>query len=127
MRISLQRATSLLLAIMAGILGILSRRFPGQLPHFIVEYAGDALWSFALYYVLRIFFPDKSALWNAFVCLGLSVLVEISQLYQAGWINAIRSTVVGALILGNNFVWTDLLCYLAGTILAFALDLFVIR
>ena len=122
-----KRATSFLLAITAGILGILSRKFPGYLPPFIVHYTGDTMWAFALYFVLRMFFPGKPLLWNALVCLVLSFLVEVSQLYQAGWINAIRSTMVGALILGNSFVWTDLLCYLAGTILAVLLDLLIFQ
>jgi len=125
MKLFSQRTTSLFLAITAGILGVLSRKFPEFLPGFIVRYTGDTMWAFALYYVLRVFFPDRTIAWNALVCLLISYLVEVSQLYQAGWINAIRSTVVGALILGNSFVWTDLLCYLCGCFLAGLFDLLI--
>jgi Protein of unknown function (DUF2809) len=39
---------------------------------------------------------------------------EFSQLYQAPWINAIRSTVVGHLILGSTFSWIDMATYTVG-------------
>ena len=44
----------------------------------------------------------------------LSFAVEFSQLYQAGWINAVRETHLGALVLGRGFLWSDLACYTAG-------------
>ena len=64
---------------------------------------------------------------TAFLCLGISVLVEVSQLYQADWINGIRRTLVGALVLGNSFVWSDLLCYMSGCFLAGLFDFIIMR
>ena len=121
------RRTSLFLAIMAGIFGLFSRKFPEYLPLFLSRYAGDTMWAFALYYLIRIIFPLKTIIWNSLVCLTLSVLVEVSQLYQADWINIIRHTLIGALILGNTFVWSDLLCYLSGCILAGLIDFLFIQ
>jgi hypothetical protein len=121
------RISSLLLAITAGILGILSRKFPECLPSFIVRFAGDTLWAFALYYLLRLIFPQKKVAWNFLVCLSLSFFVEISQLYQANWMNVIRNTWMGALILGNSFLWTDLICYCTGCVFAGLLDFLIIH
>jgi hypothetical protein len=41
-------------------------------------------------------------------------MVEISQLYHAPWIDSIRQTALGGLVLGFGFLWTDLVCYSVG-------------
>ena len=41
----------------------------------------------------------------------------MSQLYHAPWIDAIRDTLPGALVLGYGFLWSDLACYAAGVAL----------
>jgi hypothetical protein len=45
---------------------------------------------------------------------GLCVAVELSQLYRAPWIDAIRATRAGGLVLGSGFDPRDLLAYLVG-------------
>ena len=45
---------------------------------------------------------------------GGMIGVELSQIYQAEWINAIRDTRIGGLILGFGFKGSDLLCYTLG-------------
>ena len=40
--------------------------------------------------------------------------MEFSQLYQAEWIDQIRATRVGGLVLGRGWVATDLICYAVG-------------
>jgi hypothetical protein len=44
----------------------------------------------------------------------LSIAVELSQLNHAPWIESIRQTTVGGLILGFGFLWSDLACYAVG-------------
>jgi len=46
--------------------------------------------------------------------LALCVAVEVSQLYRAPWLAALRATPLGALALGQGFLWSDLLCYALG-------------
>jgi len=46
--------------------------------------------------------------------MSLSVAVELSQLYHAPWIDPIRRTTLGGLVLGFGFLWSDLACYAAG-------------
>jgi glycopeptide antibiotics resistance protein len=48
------------------------------------------------------------------IALTLSYAIELSQLYQAAWINGIRDTRLGGLLLGHGFLWSDLLCYTVG-------------
>ena len=40
--------------------------------------------------------------------------IELSQLYHALWIDAIRNTTLGGLIIGFGFLWSDLVCYTIG-------------
>ena len=37
--------------------------------------------------------------------------IELSQLYHSAWLDQIRHTRAGGLILGYGFLWSDLLCY----------------
>ncbi len=85
-----------------------------HLPEFIATYAGDTLWTLTVFLVLGFVFPIASTAVIALVTLAISYGVEISQLYQAEWINAIRDTRIGALVLGAGFKWSDLVCYTAG-------------
>ncbi|MFR3072503.1 MAG: DUF2809 domain-containing protein, partial [Paeniclostridium sp.] len=51
-----------------------------------------------------------------------SFSIEISQLYQAQWINNIRNTIIGGLILGHGFLFEDLISYSIGIILGCVVD-----
>ena len=46
--------------------------------------------------------------------MAFSVAIELSQLYHAHWIDSIRHTTLGGLILGFGFLWSDLACYAVG-------------
>ena len=52
---------------------------------------------------------------------------EFSQLYRAPWIDAVRATRLGALVLGQGFLWSDLWCYAAGVTLAAGIDWILAR
>ena len=110
-----KRTRNSILLAAAVILGLFSRSSVAEfLPDFIVTYAGDTLWSLALYLFLGILLPHMSVLRMAALALVLSFGVEVSQLYQADWVNAIRETRVGGLILGFGFKLSDLACYTTG-------------
>ncbi len=51
---------------------------------------------------------------RAALSLATAFVVELSQLYHAPWIDSIRQTTLGGLVLGFGFLWTDLLCYSVG-------------
>jgi glycopeptide antibiotics resistance protein len=54
-----------------------------------------------------------------------SFVVEVSQLYHADWIDKIRGTFLGGIILGSSFVWSDLIAYLCGIGFGIIIDYFV--
>jgi hypothetical protein len=50
----------------------------------------------------------------ALLALTFSSAVEFSQLYNAPWIDALRATLPGRLVLGSTFNWPDLPAYALG-------------
>ncbi|WP_317890681.1 ribosomal maturation YjgA family protein [Paenibacillus arenilitoris] len=108
------------LAVMA--LGFCSREFAERLPAFFAEHAGDALWAAMVYFIVRTLFARKGLIWSGHVSVIFCFGIEFSQLYQAEWIAGIRSTRLGALVLGTGFVAIDLARYAAGIGLAMLAD-----
>lgn len=59
--------------------------------------------------------PAGSPLWIAVsVCVGTCGL-EVLQLWQPAWLQAIRATLPGRLVLGNSFSWADFPYYFGGS------------
>ncbi len=84
------------------------------IPVFVAEYGGDTLWAWMVFMVIRLIAP-RWAIWkSAVLALTIAYLGEISQLYHAPWIDAVRSYRLGVVLLGNCFVWSDLVCYTVG-------------
>jgi hypothetical protein len=99
------------------ILGILSRKTT-VVPLFI----GDILYAVLIYFGFRFLIikskKSTSLLFSLLFCFG----IEILQLVQIDWLIAIRKTTLGHYILGQGFLWLDLLCYVIGSLLAFLID-----
>ena len=108
-------AAALLLVVAAG-LG--SRVFGRYLPAFVATYAGDTLYATMVFVLFGIAAPRWSTARVGGAALAVSCAIEVSQLYHAPWIDAIRATIPGALVLGYGFLWSDLACYVAGVALA---------
>jgi hypothetical protein len=111
----------------AILLGLASRRFRSDLPWFIGEYAGDTLWAGMVYFLAATIWPNARTGRLAVGALAFSWAIEASQLYQAPWINSVRATTLGGLVLGFGFLWSDLICYTAGVALAVGIDLVLRR
>lgn len=109
--------------ITAGVLllGLLSRRFADELP-FIRAYVGDALWALMVFCGLATLFNRQPTKVIALLTGLFSFGIEIGQLYHAPWIDALRATRLGGLILGYSFLWTDLLCYCVGILIGSVID-----
>lgn len=101
--------------------GLLSRSsLATRLPGFVETYAGDTLWALALFLGLGLLLPRTHTVTVAILALAIAFGIELSQFYQAPWINRLRGTHLGALILGFGFLWTDLVCYACGIALGAA-------
>lgn len=103
-------------------LGLGSRVFAASLPGGVAANAGDALWTVAVYLSLALVAPLWSPLRLGTLAFGISLGVELSQLVDVAWLNGLRGTLPGRLLLGAGFLWADLLRYLIGAVGATALD-----
>ena len=113
----------IILIALACLLGIGSRRYAHALPWFIAAYAGDTLWALAAFPGDRTG-PAQAINLERSPCLAMafSVAIELSQLYHAPWIDSIRHTTLGGLILGFGFLWSDLACYALGVLLGVLIE-----
>lgn len=114
MNITRNRFVYLLLAVATIALGLASRRLAGFLPNFINLGLGDALWAVMVYLFVGAIFNRWAVVRTATVSLAFCYLIEISQLYHAPWIDAIRATRMGGLVLGFGFLWSDMVAYTLG-------------
>jgi hypothetical protein len=112
-------ATALLIVIAAG-LG--SRVFGRALPAFVATYAGDTLYATMMFVGLGVLAPRWTTARLAGAAFAICCTIEVSQLYHAPWIDAIRRTLPGALVLGSGFLWSDLACYAAGVALGAGIE-----
>ena len=111
----------LILIIITIILGLLSRKVSG-LPHVISTYSGDVLWAMMVFFIIAFIFNKKSTIFIISWAIIFSYSIEISQLYHAPWIDSIRNTTLGAVVLGFGFLWSDLFCYTVGIIIGAIID-----
>ena len=98
------------------LLGLLSRKIEG-LPEIISLYSEDILWALMVFLLFAFLFNKKSTIFIISWAIIFSYSIEISQLYHAPWIDSIRNTTLGGLILGFGFLWSDLVCYTIGIII----------
>jgi hypothetical protein len=117
-----RRAVALALAAVTVALGLASRRHGPALPEFVAAYAGDTLWALLVYLLATAAAPGASVTHRAAGALAFAFAIETSQLYHAAWIDAIRGTRLGALVLGSGFLWSDFACYAAGDALGAATE-----
>jgi len=115
----------LVLAVIAA--GLASRRYPFLLPAQLGKYPGDALWALMVMLLYGFVKPGWPVARTAGAALVTSFAVEFSQLYQADWINAVRHTTPGHLVLGSGFHALDLLAYGVGVAVGAAAELLTWR
>lgn len=97
--------------------GLLWRSKFIPLPQWLSNNGGDALWALMVFVGFGFLFPRASTLMVALLALTLAWGIEFSQLYHATWIDAIRATIPGKLVLGNTFNWPDIPAYVVGIVL----------
>jgi hypothetical protein len=115
----------LVLAVYTGLvitLGLLSRTEMSIFPALLGKYPGDALCALMVWLGWAMVLPhaDGDVLgWMALLTAGA---VEWSQLYKAPWLDALRGTTAGHLVLGSGFAVHDILAYAVGIAAGVAID-----
>lgn len=118
------RLLYLILTIIVIILGLLSRKIE-NLPEIISLYSGDILWALMVFLIISFIFNKKSTIFTISWAIIFSYSIEISQLYHEPWIDAMRNTTLGGLILGFGFLWSDLVCYTIGILIGIVIDIII--
>jgi hypothetical protein len=117
------RIVYLLLIVITILAGLGSRHYGGHLPSWVYLYLGDSLWALMVFWMAGFLLRQKTTGWVAVVSLLFSYIIETSQLYHAPWIDAIRATTLGGLVLGFGFLWSDMLCYTVGIAFGIATEI----
>lgn len=121
------RAVYLCITIIVIILGLSTRYFTRTLPKWMILYAGDTLWALMIFLILGFVFKKLASIKIALLATVFAFLIELTQLYSSPWIDGIRRTKIGGLILGYGFLWSDILCYCLGISIGFCLDIMFLR
>ena len=118
---SREKAIKLRIFYLSGIavliaLGLFSRRVK-----FVPAACGDALWAMMVYCCFRIVLIRKPMIISAVAALITSFAIEFSQMLTPDWLVKIRSTFLGHMLLGQGFLWSDLLAYTIGIAVIYGL------
>jgi glycopeptide antibiotics resistance protein len=84
-------------------------------PLWLHDFLGAIAYEIFWILLYAFFFPKASSRWTAIgVCLATCAL-EFLQLWQPPFLQAIRATLPGRLVLGNSFTWSDFISYFVGS------------
>ncbi|MBQ1677369.1 MAG: DUF2809 domain-containing protein, partial [Bacteroidaceae bacterium] len=95
-------------------IGLISRRIS-----WIPTETGDALWAMMVFCLWRIVLQNKKLPLVAITSLAHCYLVEFSQMITWRWLVSFRQTFIGHMMLGQGFLWIDLLAYSIGIIVIY--------
>lgn len=104
------------------LLGLLSRKIS-----WIPLWLGDFLYAVMIYFLIRIFFPTRKATSVLLFSLIICYSIELLQLYQAEWIIELRKTLFGRYVLGQGFLWSDILAYTFGITFIFLIEKIILK
>ena len=97
--------------------GLLWRSDLLPLSSFLAKYGGDSLWALVVFLGFGFTFHRSSTVRISLAAVCFAWSVEFLQLYHAHWIDGIRSTRLGRVVLGTTFNSPDLLAYVVGIML----------
>lgn len=122
MNLNIKRLIYLIVLIFIICTGLYTKNMTGKITE-IIDII-DVVWSMMVYFLFRIVFINWTIKKVAAFGIMFSFIVELSQLYHSDWIDKLRNTFLGGIILGSEFVLTDLLAYLVGIGFAAVIDYF---
>jgi hypothetical protein len=117
-----RRLAYFLLIVVVIMLGLASRRTA-----IVPIIVGDILWASMMFLMVRFVLVYKTIIRVSLIALTLCYLIEISQLYHRPWIDYIRNTTFGALVLGHGFLWSDIIAYTIGVSICAVIELLLFQ
>lgn len=106
-------------AIVAGVIGYWLR-FDAPVPDWLRDRSGGAV--YVLFWALLAgAFVPRVAAWRLALAVFLATCgLEFAQRWHPAWLERIRATLPGRLVLGTTFDWSDFPPYAVGSVLAWA-------
>jgi hypothetical protein len=112
------RIRSAALAATTIVVGLVVHRANLGLNAIARDMLGDALWAMMIFFGLGALMPRARWTTRTAAALAICAAVETSQLYHRPWLDALRATALGHLVLGSGFDPRDFLSYAIGIIVA---------
>ena len=104
--------------IVVAVFGLAAKLYPGP-GRWWVNNFGPASVAYVVFFMLAAFLvvPRRSAVTRIAVgVLLVTCALEFLQLWHPAWLQAIRSTFLGASLLGTSFSWWDFPAYVVGAV-----------
>ena len=102
------------LALLTLVSGLATRPLRSVVAPALVENIGDVLWAVLVYLLIAFVWRRQTSGRIGLAALTISIAVETSQLCHVAWLDALRRTTLGGLVLGWGFAWGDLVAYAIG-------------
>jgi hypothetical protein len=99
-------------------IGILSKFYQGIFQDWINNSLGGILYVIAWIAFILLIKPRLNPKWVAVLVFLATAFLEILQLWHPPFLEVIRSTLIGRLLLGTTFVLSDFIYYAIGCILS---------
>lgn len=122
-----QRVIYIGLTFFTIVVGLLSRKYYYYLPSALNLYLGDALYALMMFWILGFLFNRQNIVRNGFMAMIICYTIEFTQTLDYVWLIKIRSNILGKLILGTGFLWSDLLAYVLGILVGGLMETIVYR
>ena len=102
-----------------------ARQFALSHPSVAADCAGDVLWALSVFAAIGLLCPSLPTWQAASGAFVIPALLELGQLYPLPWVDAIRGTTLGYLVLGTEFVVMDFACYAGGALTGMLIEIIV--
>lgn len=101
-------------------LGYIARFSQGLGAEWLHDIAGSLAYQTFWILLVMVCFPKASVMRVAIAVFLASCAIEFLQLWKPPFLQAIRATLPGRLVLGNTFTWLDFPPYFVGSVLGWA-------
>ncbi|GAB1343048.1 ribosomal maturation YjgA family protein [Gemmatimonas sp.] len=117
-----RRTGFLLAALLTMTTGLLVHRHGAGFGRTVQDISGDALWGMMIAWGMGALLPRVGTVARGMLAYGVCLATETSQLIRVPWLDAVRDSKLGHLVLGSDFDSRDLLAYAIGVLMTVALE-----
>jgi len=112
------RGAYVTLALVTIVIGLVVHMRGSALGGTVRDVLGDALWAMMIVWWIGALLPRHSLGVRVVLAIAVCAVVEFGQLFHTTWLDGVRATRLGHLVLGSGFDARDLLAYACGVLAA---------